>query len=72
MILALEHILRKYDSTSDKGVTLADTVAHTLAYADDIALANDINDTGIEKNTEKVSVSSISAGVSEDGDMRFN
>ena len=62
MILALELILRIHDSTPDKGVTLADTVVHTLAYADDIALANDGDDTGIEKNTEKVSVSSISAG----------
>lgn len=66
-ILALELILRIHDSSPDKGVTLADTVVHTFAYADDIALPNDGDDTDIEMSSDRVS--SISSGAREDGDM---
>ena len=37
-ILALELILRRHDAVEGKGVSLADTVLHSLGYADDIAL----------------------------------
>ena len=37
-ILALELILRKYDSRSDKGVSFAQVLLHTLGYADDVAI----------------------------------
>lgn len=37
-ILALELILRRYDSRDDKGVTFAEMILHTLGYADDVAI----------------------------------
>ena len=37
-ILALEIILRKHDSRSDKDISLAQTILHTLGYADDVVL----------------------------------
>ena len=40
-ILALEAILRRHDQVQNKGVSLGNTVIHTLAYADDTALADD-------------------------------
>ena len=66
-ILALQLILHMHDSSPDKGVTLAESVVHTLAYADDIALANDGDNTGIVKLSERIS--SVSAGARNDGDM---
>ena len=37
-IMVLEIILRRYDSDSRRGVTLTDSLIHTLDYADDTAL----------------------------------
>ena len=48
-VMALEFILRTHDNREDKGVSLIDTIIHTLGYADDAALvdlgdATDISD----------------------------
>ena len=69
-IMALELILRRHDTTPDKGVPLAETVIHTLGYADDLALVDDGDAEGIANSTTRVS--SISKGSEEDADMTLS
>ena len=69
-ILALELILRRHDDFADKGVPLADAIIHTLAYADDAALAEEGNTQGIQRLTDRVTA--ISRGSNRDADMFIN
>ena len=66
-ILALEAILRIHDERSDKGVTLAETIIHTLGYADDAALVDAGDEEGILRASERVSA--IAEGSRTDADM---
>ena len=70
-ILALELILRRYDNREDKGVSFMGSMLHTLGYADDIGLADEGSDEGVQRTTERVS--SISQGSERsDADMKIN
>ena len=68
-ILALEFILRRHDKRQDKGVEFGETVIHTLAYADDAALADAGDEEGIQRTSERVSA--IAKGSREDADMEI-
>ena len=69
-ILALELILRKYDSRVDKGVQFADVLLHTLGYADDVALIETGDAVGIERLSERVSA--LREGSKKSADMDVN
>ena len=69
-ILALELILRRHDQMAAKGVPLADTVIHTLGYADDAALLDRGDTVGIARATARVT--SIAAGSRADADMSIS
>lgn len=68
--MALELILRRYDSDSRRGVTLADSLIHTLGYADDAALTEDGEEEGIQRLAERVT--SITSGSRAGADMDIN
>ena len=69
-IMALELILRRYDSDSRRGVTLAESLVHTLGYADDAALTEFGDEEGIQRLTSRVT--SIASGSRADADMEIN
>lgn len=69
-ILALEHILRLHDARADKGVTLGQTIIHTLGYADDAALVDDGDEDGLERASDRVTT--IAAGSRKDADMNIS
>ena len=69
-ILALELILRKYDSRSDKGVSFAQVLLHTLGYADDVAIIEYGNETGVTRLSERVTA--IAQGSKASADMDVN
>ena len=69
-ILALELVLRKYDSRVDKGVPFADVILHTLGYADDVAVIEYGNDVGVKRLSERVTA--IAQGSKESADMNVN
>ena len=50
-IIDLESILRRHDARTDKGVTLGQTIIHTLGYADDAALVDDGTAQGVRRAT---------------------
>ena len=54
-ILDLEHILRMFDSSHNKGVTLGSTRIHTLGYADELDLTEAGDVTGITTATVRTS-----------------
>ena len=66
-ILVLESIMRKYDERLDKGVTLGDTIVHTLGYADDSARVDLGDEAGVEVASDRVT--KIEVGSKEDADM---
>ena len=70
-ILALELILRKYDSRSDKGVPFADVLLHTLGYADDVALIAFGDDVGINRLSERVTAVKLGSKVCADMDVNI-
>ena len=67
-IIALEFILRDYDTVSGKGVSLGTSCIHTLGYADDLALTDSGDADGISKATSRVSA--IAEGSRCDADMQ--
>ena len=67
-ILALEYILRLHDTTHSKGVNLGGSRIHTLGYADDLALTDNGNATGIASASERAT--NIAAGSRERADMQ--
>ena len=69
-ILALELIFRRHDSNPDSGVTLGQTIVHTLAFADDAAQVNEGNSEGIAKASRRVT--DVSKGSKQDADMSIN
>ena len=69
-ILALDLILRKHDSRTDKGVPLGQTIIHTLGYADDVALIDGGDAQGVARASERVSA--IAEGSEVDADMCIN
>ena len=69
-ILALELIMRRHDAFPGKGVSLLSTVLHTLGYADDIALIDYGNPTGIQRAEARLN--SITKGSRDDADMSVN
>ena len=69
-ILALELIMRKYDARQDKGVPFMEIMLHTLGYADDVALMEEGDESGITRLSERVS--EISKGSKKDADMSVN
>ena len=68
-ILALELIFRRHDSNPE-GVTLGQTIVHTLAFADDAAQINEGNTAGIAKASRRVT--DVSKGSKQDADMSIN
>ena len=68
-ILALELILRRHDSVAGKGVTLTNTVLHSLVYADDVALIDQGDSEGIQRATTRVSI--IASGSRDDANMEI-
>ena len=69
-ILALELILRMHDTVEDKGITLADTVIHTLGYADDVALIEYGEEKGIKNLSTRLT--NIAEGSKKDADMSIS
>ena len=69
-ILALELIFRRHDNRTDKGVTLGQTIIHTLAFADDAAQVNDGDTEGLTMASRRVSA--VSKGSKQDADMSIN
>ena len=69
-ILALELILRQYDSRDDKGVSFADVILHTLGYADDVAIIESGNEEGVLRLSERVTA--IAEGSKKSADMNVN
>ena len=69
-ILALELILRKYDSRVDKGVPFADVLLHTLGYVDDVDLIEYGDNVGTNRLSERVTA--IKRGSKESADMDVN
>ena len=67
-ILALEAILRKYDSTTNKGthMTHTNTWVHTLGYADDAVLVDE------NVNNAETRVNAIAQGSRKSADMSIN
>ena len=66
-ILALELILRIHDERDDKGVSLGHTMFHTLGYADDAALVDVGDASGVIRVEQRVNA--IADGSSADADM---
>ena len=66
-ILALDLILKRHDSSPDKGVPLGATILHTLGYADDAALIDYGDEKGIA--TASARVTAINEGSKKDADM---
>ena len=70
ILLALELIMRKYDARADKGVSFVESMLHTLGYADDVALLEEGNNTGVDRLSERVTA--ISKGSKKDSDMSIS
>ena len=69
-ILALELLLRRHDDEKNKGVLLFESLIHTLGYADDIALIEYGDSTGLERLSRRLSA--ISKGSKADADMQIS
>ena len=54
VILALELIMKNYDTNPNKGVSFAGIMLHTLGYADDVALIDYGDEDGILRASERV------------------
>ena len=68
-ILALDLLLRTHDECADKGVSMMDTIIHTLGYVYDVALIDDGDAAGINRASTRVT--KISKGSREDADMNI-
>ena len=68
--MALELILRRHDSVAGKGVPFANTILHTLGYADDVGLIDHGDISGCRRATERVT--RIAAGSRADADMEIS
>ena len=66
-ILALELILRKFDTRQDKGIPFMDIMLHTLGYADDLALLEEGDATGVSRLSDRVT--KVSKGSRKVADM---
>ena len=69
-ILAFDLIFRRHDTVPDKGITLMDTVLHTLGYADDVATIEEATPADHGRSSERVSA--IASGSLLDADMCIN
>ena len=69
-ILTLELILRRHDAVVAKGVSLTNTILHSLGYADDVALIDRGDTIGIQRATTRVT--SIADGSRDDVDMEIS
>ena len=54
-ILDLQLIMKRHDTLAGKGVPFANTILHTLGYADDIALIDNGHNDGILLSSDRVS-----------------
>ena len=68
-IITLKLILRTHDNRSDKGVSLLDTILHTLGYANDASLINMGDTAGIIRARGRLS--RIATGSLEDADVQI-
>ena len=66
LILVLQLIIGRHDTLAVKGVSFANTILHTLGYADDIALIDNGHNDSIHLATERVT--SIAQGSKKDTD----
>ena len=69
-ILALELLLRHHDNECGKGVALADTLIHTLVYADNLTVLEPGDVEGLQCLSRRLS--KISATSREDADMSIS
>ena len=67
-ILALELILRKYDSRDDKGVSFTDVLLHTLGYTEIIEKGDGL---GVVSLSERVAAIKEGSKVSADMDVNI-